>query len=196
MVRALALMALLGACGDDSSPSGPGVLAAMAERGAWMEDYVWGPDSYKACIGCEHLTVLDFQADRYQLHVFMRTPGQPASVTEQCSSTFLVSEEAIPGFAISDRAKMSITIGANTCGYTEGIKATSVFEIVSTDSTGATYVAGWDRPADLTAPFPGYKYDVATGYAYPMKPCATAPATLCEPACNLTPLSDCGLPEP
>lgn len=82
------------------------------------------------------------------------------------------------------------------CGYTEGIKATSVFELVSSDSSGASYVAGWDMPADLTAPFPGYKYDVATDYAYPMKPCATAPASLCEPACNLTPLTDCGLPEP
>jgi hypothetical protein len=70
------------------------------------------------------------------------------------------------------------------------------FEIVSSDSGGATYVAGWDKPAELTAPFPGYKYDVATEYAYPMKPCATAPGTLCEPACNLTPLTDCGLPEP
>lgn len=68
-------MSVLCACGDESSPPGPGVLAAMEARGAWMEDYVWGPDSYKACTGCEHLTVLDFEADRYQLHVFMRTPG-------------------------------------------------------------------------------------------------------------------------
>lgn len=196
----LVMAVAMAGCGDsgDSPPDAPAldVMAAMQAHGPWIEDYLWDADAYKPCTNCEHITVLEFQTDRYQLHVFKRTPGMPSTAMEQCTSTMMFAQQPVTGFAASDRVALSITVGTNTCGYTVGMKTTSVWQRIQSDATGASYVAGWDGPTDVTQPFPGYGYNTPGGTAYPMRPCATAPGTLCEPACKVPTTMDCGLPEP
>src|SRR4051812_13264299 len=73
----------------DGAAGPPTVVAAMAARGPWMEDFAWTASAYKPCTGCEHLTTLEISAGHYQFGVFQRPAGQPAmAATPVCSVRF------------------------------------------------------------------------------------------------------------
>jgi hypothetical protein len=197
-------MVLACACGDDggATPDAPAppmsVMKAMKARGTWMEDFLWAPPAYSQnCTNCEIVTALEFQDDKYQLHVYKRTTAMPATKTEACTATMSFVSMPVTGFTDSQRVKLAVTVGVNTCGFVVGSTSNSTWQVVQSDAQGASFVAGWDGAADSAAAFPGYGYNDTTGkLAYPMKPCATAPATLCEPACKLPNTAGCGYPTP
>lgn len=198
-------MVVTAGCGGDDMPKSvdapvgpPTVIGALAAHGPWMEDFVWSAAAYRPCTGCEHLTVLQFFADHYQLGVYARTPGQAATANLACSARFNLVETAVAGFDPRDRTVVDLTIGTNDCGFTTvGPASTYVFEVVTRDTSGApSYVAYW--PGAGASPFPGYDYQGDGTKADPLRLCTTAFSTLCEPACNLNalPTGGCGLAQP
>lgn len=191
---------LLAACGGDdpadvadATPQPDTVLGSLASGGPWMEDFVWGP-GYLPCDGCEELSVLAFDDDGYDIQIFTRAPGGAATLG--CTARVDAVASAIDGFELSERTRLTLTLGANDCGWTTvGPWPTWIVTVVTRGDDGApTYLAWWPEVDDTIAagPFPGYEPD---GVADPLRPCATAPDTLCEPSCVLAD-GGCDLPTP